>query len=321
MALAAAVLVVAGGATAWMVLRQRPAALAVPAEQPSTPGEITLTGTVSPRDAIAVPSPLEGVLEVLDVPLGGEVLMGQIVARMSNQRLNQENLSAEEQLQTAQQHADNLEALATAARLEAARASAEAAATAGEMERLRAAAERQELLYKEGATSRNAYEAAKKASATAQSEYAILRESARGAEERTKALAADLDAARKAIEERTEALERSAESLRTGEVISPIDGVLVSSKVQPGDDVPAGTTDLVLVAPNAFKLLVALEPDPPTAALFRDGLPAQVTIAEFADAPFYGQLVKTPAGKWEVHFETSELVWRPHQQASVRIRP
>ena len=176
------------------------------------------------------------------------------------------------------------------------------------------------MLFKEGATARNTYEQAKKQAASLQAEYGILRESARASEERAKTLATDLDAAKKAIEDHTKQLQESADNLRTGEVLSPIDGVFVFSKVQPGDDVPAGTTDLFLVAPNALKLAVTLEPDPVKAVQLREGLTTQVIMAELPDTPLPGRLVKTADGKWQVHFETPSLLWKPNDQASVRIR-
>jgi HlyD family secretion protein len=319
--IALALIVLGVPAATWMVLHRAKPTVAPPAVvQASAPGEILLMGTVAPRDAVPVPAPLEGILEVIEVPLGSEVLMGQIIGRMANQRLIEANNSAEEALNAAQERVANLDAQLTSAKLEAARATAEASATEGDLERAKANAERQEALFKEGATSRNAYELSKKQLATEQSDYAILRESAKSSEERAKTLTADLEATKTAIEDRNKALEESAASLRTGEVLSPIDGVLVSSKVQPGDDVPPKTTDLFHVAPSALKLVMTLEPDPPTAALLRDGLDALVTFATLPDTPFPGKVVKTAAGAWAVNFDTTEAVWKPGEQASVRIR-
>jgi multidrug resistance efflux pump len=322
LALGLALIVLGGPAATWIYLhRAKPTvAPAVVEQQPPNAGEITLTGNVTPRDAVPVAAPLDGILEVLEVPLGSEVLMGQIIGRMANQRLIEVNNSAEEALNAAQERVGNLEAQLTTAKLEAARAAAEATATEGELDRAKANADRQEALFKEGATSRNAYELSKKQLATAQSDYAILRESAKSSEERAKTLTADLEATKNSIEDRTKTLEESAASLRTGEVLSPIDGVLIASKVQPGDDVPPKTTDLFHVAPSALKLAVALEPDPATAAMLRDGLEAQVTLGSMPDTPFPAKVMKRTDGSWQVHFDATEPVWRPGELASVRIR-
>jgi HlyD family secretion protein len=321
LAVAVALLVLGVPAATWTYLhRPKPAGAAPPVATAASTNEITLTGNVTPRDAVPVPAPLEGILEVMEVPLGTDVLMGQIIGRMANQRLIEANNSAEEALNAAQERVGNLEAQLTTAKLEAARATAEATATESELERAKTNATRQEALFKEGATARNAYELSKKQLATAQSDYAILRESAKSSEERAKTLTADLEATKKSIEDRTKAMDESAANLRTGEVLSPIDGVLIASKVQPGDDVPANTLDLFHVAPSALKLTVPLEPDPPTAALLREGLDALVTMATLPDTPFPGKVVKTAAGTWAVNFDTNESAWKPGEQASVRVR-
>ena len=322
LALAVLVAVAAGSATTWALLRRAKSAESAPAAVATTAsaGEITLMGNVAPRDAVLVAAPVEGILEVLEVPVGGEVLMGQIIGRLINKDRQDASDSAEEQLTAARERVANTEVQLTAARLEAARAAAEATATQGDMDRARAAAERQEILFKEGATARNTYEQAKKDAAARVSEYTLLRESARAAEERAKTLAGDLDAAKKAVENQTKAIETATANLRMGEVVSPMDGVLTSSKVVPGDMVPEGTKDLFSVAPNALRLAVLLEPDPSAAAVLRDGLEAQVTLATLPDSPYPAHIVRTQDGRWEAQFETPELVWRPGDQASVRIR-
>jgi multidrug resistance efflux pump len=287
--------------------------------QPTAADEVTLMGNPTPRGTVSIAAPVNGVLEVTEIALGGEVLMGQIIGRVINEGLSADSDSIEEQMAAAHDRITNLEAQLNSSRLEATRATAEAAASESDMERTKSTAERQELLFKEGVTSRNSYEQAKKDAAAAAAEHTLLRESARAATERSATMAADLAAAQKSIEAFNAALEAASENLRHGEVLSPIDGVLVGARYLPGDKVPSGTTDLYLVAPNALQLTVPAEANPEISARFRDGLAAEVTLASVPEQTFQGHMVRNATGAWEVQFETREPVWKPGDQATIKI--
>jgi multidrug resistance efflux pump len=263
-------------------------------------------------------------VEVLDIPLGGEVLMGQIVAHVVNAKTAAESDSLEEQLLSAQERVANLEALVASAQLEATRASAEASAAQANVERTRNAAERQELLFKEGVAPRNAAEQARKEATTASSEFALLREAARTAGQRAGTVAADLTAAQKSIDSLNKMLQDAAEDLRQGEVVSPIDGVLVGVRYLPGDAVPKDTKDLLYVAPSALRLSVALEPDPVSAQqlalLPPEGAVVEIVLSGHPDLPLAGRLIKTTDGKWQALLDLTEPTWKPGDQATVKVR-
>jgi len=282
--------------------------------------ELSYTGTINAREILLVPAPVEGTMEIVEVEPGQEVFEGQLLGRIRNEGLDGVMTAAREQLEAAQSKVTNLDGALLAARLEVSRAMADAQRAGGEYDRARKVADRQQLLYREGATPRLTYEKAQKDSENARSEYEGLRELARRSEERLKTLTADLEAARKTLEEREKALEAAQNDLSAAEVHSPADGVLVASRVKAGDAVDAGMEDLFQISTNPLQLKVMIEPEPPVLEKLRAPAPVSVLVAELPLTPIEGELVEIKDGKVTVNFDAPDAVVKSGLTATVRVK-
>ena len=282
--------------------------------------EFTYTGLIAARETLFVPAPVEGTMEIVEVEPGQEVFEGQLLGRIRNEGLDGIRAAAQEQLEAAQSKVTNLESSLLAGRLEVSRAAADASRAQGEYDRLTKFANRQQMLYREGATPRLTFEKAVKDADNARAEYEGLRELARRAEERMKDQTSDLEAARKTLEEREKTLEAAQNDLAAAEVHSPVDGVLIASRVKAGDMVDAGMEDLFQISTNPLRLKVTIEPEPPVLAKLRAPLPVLVLVAEVPLSGIEGELVEIKDGKGTVNFDAPDASIKPGLTASVRVK-
>jgi len=291
-----------------------------PAAVLSTGAEVSVTGLISAREVLLVPSPVEGTMESVEVQPGQEVFEGQLLGRIRNEGLDGVMTAAREQLEAAQSRVTNMESTLLAARLEASRAGADASRAQGEYDRASKIATRQQLLYREGATPRLTYEKAEKEAENARAESEGLRELARRAEERVKNLGADIEAARKSLEDREKALEAAQNDLSAAEVHSPADGVLLAARVKAGDPVDAGMEDLFQLSVNPLQLKVVIEPEPPVLEKLRVPMPASVMVAELPLTPVEGEVVEIKDGRVTVNFDAPDAAVKAGLTATVRIK-
>ena len=312
-----------GGVTVFQRQAKKPEpkkAEPAPKMQLASGTELTYTGTISSRELLLVPAPVEGTMETVEVEPGQEVFEGQLLGRIRNEGLDGVLQAAREQLEAAQSKVTNLDSALLAARLEVSRSTADTQRAGGEYDRARKVADRQQLLYREGATPRLTYEKAQKDSENARSEYEGVRELARRSEERVKGLTADLEAARKTLEEREMSLEAAQNDLSAAEVHAPADGVLVASRVKAGDPVDAGMEDLFQIATNPLQLKVIIEPEPPVLDKLRAPSPVSVLVAELPLTPIEGELVEIKDGKVTVNFDAPDAAVKAGLTATVRVK-
>jgi multidrug resistance efflux pump len=316
---AAGIVLFSMGASSWIYFHRAKPAPKAAAPEPSR-DEIVLSGVVTPRNPLAVPAPVAGIVESIEVTPGGDVLAEQILGKIRDEELSDQSADVDEQLNQARQTLEEAEARLTAARLESSRASADATRSQGDFESARAKADRQELLYKEGATPRNTYEAARRSLADNQAEYTALKKLADLSAEQVQRITAEVETATNVVEELTREVDDTAGGLRAGEVVSPIDGVLVSAAAQPGEKIDTNSNALFVVAPSKLNLGLLLQPEPKLLAQIREGMPALVTFENFPDTPFPAIVARVSAPDVEIHFDTTEAIWIPGQSASVRIK-
>jgi HlyD family secretion protein len=155
---------------------------------------------------------------------------------------------------------------------------------------------------------------------SARKEYEAVSELARQARERVNAVLQDMDASRKTVSEKTAALEEVKEALQAADVISPVDGVLLSARVKPGEPVDLTMEDLFAVGVDLHELRATVEPDPPVVAKLKPGLPALVQILDYSRDAIEAEIGAVEDGKVVVHFTSPNPAVRPGMPAVVKIR-
>jgi HlyD family secretion protein len=293
---------------------------ATPAPAVFTGSEITLEGRIRAISVQAIPAPMEGRVESFHAEVGDEVYEGQILALVKSQTLETAREKAEIDLENAQTRVNNLEGALASARLEASRADADASRARSEAERTAKAYQREKILLAEGATPRLKFEKAERDYNQARTEHESLDTLAKNAQSRLEVLQRDLDAARKVLNERTEQFEDAKGDAASGEVRSPVNGVLVGRRGVAGDDVDPAMSDFLQIATDLSRLEVVLEPPPPVLARIKPGQQAFVAVAEHATDPLPGSVKAVDAGKVIVEFANPDPLVKPALTAHVRIQ-
>jgi multidrug resistance efflux pump len=318
-------LLLAGGVYAWrrhetLVAQPSAASAAPPPEELAAGSEVSFSGPVQARNLLVVPAPIEGVLETIEVEPGGEVEEEQVLGRIKNLSLEAAQEAAREELEQIQNRVNKLESSLIAARLEVSRAMAESDRARGEFERFDKVAQREQMLYREGATARLKFEKAQKEVDTARREHEAARMLTSVAEERVQAAVRDLEAAKRQLDEKQKSLEGASADLQAAEVKSPAVGVLVGARVKAGEEVDPSMKDLFQIAVNPIELKIVVEPDPKVEPRLKDGLPALVQVVEYSGEAIQGELKKSEEGTWRVEFLAPDPMIKPGLTASVRIK-
>lgn len=291
-----------------------------PGVSPPIGPEVACTGRIQARRVVAVPAPMDGVLEEVLADVGQDVFEGQLLARIKNSALESALDRAQLEFERAQTRVSNLEGALIAARLEAARAGAEATRSRQEFEKAEKTYLRQQLLHKEGATPRLVFERAQKDYLAAKAEYESLAELAARSEERVRMMVSEIDAARRTLEERTADVEQAKEDLLATEVHSPLDGILVARRGEAGSEVNRSMQDLFQIAVELASLEVILEPEPPVLARILPGQAATVRVAETGNEPLQGSVREVKGAQVFVEFTSPSPAIRPGLTAQVTIR-
>lgn len=317
-ALALVLILLAGGI--WLRRSWTPAVSSpAPAAQPA-PSELTATGAIRAQQVVPVPIPVEGVIQNFFADVGAEVYEGELLAQIRNSALETAREAIQNELDRARSQAETLQSRLIAARLEAARARGDASRARAEMERAEKVFLRQQLLFREGATPRLAYEKAEREFETAKATFASLDEIARGAEEQAAALQKSLDEVRKTVTEKTAELEETTSHMAEGEVRSPVAGIVVARRGQTGETVRPDMGELFQIAVDVSRLEVALDLPPPDLERVRPGQEAAVVVAEMAGETLTGKVREVREGQAIVEFTTPNPAVKPGLTAQVRIR-
>lgn len=294
-----------------------PVAVAPPAEDIGP--EINLSGKVQAQKIVNVAAPIDGNIENFVVDAGDSVFEGQLLARIKNARVETSVEAAAVEAARAQSRIQNTEAAIIAARLEASRARADAARAQSEFERASKAFARQKLLFSEGATPRLLYEKAQAEDASAREDLQTKEALARQADDRAAALNKDLDALKRMESEREDALEHAKAELAGEEVHSPVDGIVVSRRGQPGDEVTRSNEDLFRIATALSAMEIILEPSPAQLAHIKPGQMAVIQLAEAPDA-IEGRVSAIKSAQVTVEFISPTPLIKPGLTAQVTIK-
>ncbi len=311
--------VVAGGLLLLLRVRERPEPAPPKPPPAALAAEVSLTGRILAANNVEVAVPVEGTLESLEVEAGAEVFEGQLLARIRNSSLQSERDRAQEDLERARTRVNNLESVLAAGRLEASRAAADAGRTRSEFERAERAAQRQQMLYREGATSRIAHEKAQKELLDTRQENDIRQARSRVADERIASVTKDLDAARRTLEEKTAELEDTENALLAGDVLSPVDGTVIAVKVAAGEQVTPAMGDFIRIAVDLSAMLLVLEPEPPLLKRILPRMPVAIQIAEVPEL-IQGVVREVKDSQVIAEFTSPSPAIKPGMTAQARLR-
>ncbi|HYP09639.1 MAG TPA: HlyD family efflux transporter periplasmic adaptor subunit [Bryobacteraceae bacterium] len=309
----------AGGLAAWQyrAAAVKPAA-APPAAQ--VPADISVPAVLRAANTTLVAVPIDGKVVSFEVEPGAEVYTGQLLARIRNEGLESTREAAEADLENAETRVRNLESTLTAARLEASRASADAARLRNDLERATKQYQRQKMMIEQGATPRKVFEKAEADFKAADSESKSMDAVAQAAEERITTLSRDLDAARKLLESKAQDLEEAKERVGAGDVVSPVDGIVVARRGQAGDQVSPTTVDLFEIATNLSALHAVAEVAPAFAAKVTPGVDVKLVIAELGGETLTGKVSKVEGGAITAEFANPNPAVKPGLTAQMRIK-
>ncbi len=272
---------VAGG---FLYQHVKPRPAAPRARQQAPAADTGYPATVRARHIVPVPAPVDGTLDEILVNENEPVYEGQIIARIRNTMLESEREAAVRDLQTATERLEQMESELSNRRLESSRANADRARAQLEFDGIEKAYLRQQMLYREGATPRLAFEKVEKEYLTRRAERDTTFDLARSAADRLDAAQKRYEALRNDREARSQELDTANAHAAAAEVRSPVTGVLLGITRRAGEPVPPGLPDLARIAVDLAELEAVVEPPPNALPAFRPGAPAILAFAEYPDA-------------------------------------
>jgi HlyD family secretion protein len=321
---AGCIVLLAVAAGAWSVYRRTAGSkgspqVAVPAKPAASPGQsVSLTGRVEARNSVAVAAPIDGIVDAVFADVGQEVAQGQLLARVKSAKLGAMLEDATGQADHAQSRLSDIEASIISARLESSRAAADLTRAKSEFDRADKAFQRQSMLMREGATPRLVFEKAQRDYETARQEFDNKSILSQQAESRSDELTKEREAAKRALEEKNLSLDQVKADVSSGDLMSPVAGVVVGRHGQPGEEVSPTTTDFFQIATDTGSLSVAVDPPPPLLSRIHTGQHASVHIAEYPeDLPGSVREIRGPQAI--VDFTSPSAAIRPGLTANVRI--
>jgi multidrug resistance efflux pump len=282
--------------------------------------EVTLQGKIRPQHVTGVAASVPGFIEALLVEPGTDVYEGQVLARIGAQGLESAREVAQASLERAQEQVGKSEAAVTAARLELSRAEADSTHARMALDHADRALQRQQTLFKEGATPRLTFEKAQHEYEAAQKEYDIVDATVRTGREQVQGAAQEAAAAKRIVEDKTRQLEDAQSNLSAAEVHSPVDGYVVSRKGEVGANAEQLGKDFFQIATDLYALEVTLEPKAEILKRIGPGQPALVLVLDLQSAAMPGVVREVKDNQVIVEFNSNLPAIKPGMMADVRFK-
>lgn len=287
---------------------------------PATLTEISLPGKIQAQQVVSVPVPIEGTIEAFSADVGQEVFEGQILAYIRNTKVDSTLEIANEEANKARDRVTSGEGEITAARLELSRANADAARAKSELERAEKTYLRQQMLLREGATPRLVFEKAEREYNAAKDEAESKEAVARAAQDRLDELNRNLDVFQRMLNDKSAALEQAKADIAAGEVRSPVDGLVVARRGQPGESVNRSIQDLFQIAVATSAMEVVANAQPPVLSRIHPGQAASIILPEAPNGEIAGSVRELRNGQVVVSFISPTPAIKPGLSAQVRIK-
>ena len=258
---------------------------------------VVATGKIEPLTKVEVKSKASGLVKSVLVDYGQAVRRGQILAELDKEQLHAQLREQKAALQASQ----------------AALASAQASVERGKVDAanpdlpfLKSNLDRSQSLFDRGIISRTDLENAEKA-------YQIALNKQLSAERGVTVTRADVERARAEVARAQAGLERAEEDLRNSTIVSPMDGVVLSRDVEPGDAVSSilvlgSQATLVFTLGDTSQLYVKGKVDEADIGKVYEGQPSRITVESHKDKAFSGVVDKiSPLGAEKDNVTTFEV--------------
>ena len=297
-----------------------PPAAATSAAIAADRNEVTLQGKIRPRHITGVAATVPGFIEAFLVEPGQDVYQGQVLARIGALGLESAREMAQAALERAQEQAIQAEAAATAASLELSRAEADAQRSRMALDRADRTRERQQTLFREGATPRLVYEKALKDYEAALKEFQLIDATVRTGQEQTRSVMLEVDRAKKLVADKMQLLEEARGNLSAAEVHSPVDGYVVSRKGEVGGRAEELGDEMFQIATDLYALEVAVDGKTEVLKRIVPGQPALVLVLDLQNTAMPGVVREIKDNQAIVEFDSALPAIKPGMQADVRFK-
>lgn len=305
-------------AGAWLIFRSRGAVAPQPVESRPAARESSrvLSGSVQPQRVVSITAPVTGTLVRVPVEVGQDVYAGELLAELSNGKLEAAQAVAKLDTEKAQSKVQNLRVEMESLRLEVSRAGAAAIRGHGALTTAEKEFVRQRVLDREGATPHLKFLKAREDYQSALITMENLDALAQQARERLERVSRELEGARANLQDRT----NDFNSISTvSEIHAPVDGVIISQQGKVGELVNPSQVELFRIAVDLALLDVVVNADEKTLALVHPGEAATVRIAEAGDSEIPAVVREVASGGMLVGFNSPSPAIRPGMTALVRL--
>ena len=322
MAVGGVLLAMSAGTAAVIYLRRQPPPKPAATKQMEPPPgtELRLNGSIRTAETVQVAAPVSGNAQEFAVKPGDEVYEGQILCRIANDALTENEHEAGLAVERAQTRVNTLESRLIAARLEASRLQAELEQKRMELERAERAYQRQAVLNEAGATPHNTYQKALQDYETAKKESELAAAMASSQQGRVTDLSQEVDLDKKALEESQSAYAAAKRDLASADVLAPVDGLVLAIRKAVGERVEQGMPDLIVLGADLSRLELVVSPEPNVLGRIRAGDEAAVELAELPGGGLPAKVKTVEGGLVVIEFSSPSTLIRPGLAAAARLK-
>ena len=258
---------------------------------------VVATGKVQPITKVELKSKASGIVKQLRVDAGDKVKVGQVLAELDREEIEARVSQARAQLQASEANMK-----ASAADLERAKVDAQSP----EVPLLKRAYDRAQGMAKDGVVSVSALD-------DAQKNYELALNKQNVAKAQLIVGNAKVGQAQAQVEQDRANLKQLIEQLNYTEVVSPIDGIVLSRDVEVGDAVSSilvlgSSATLVMTLGDTSEVYVKGKVDESDIGKVYLGQPARIKVESFKDKTFTGKVTKiSPMGVEKDNVTTFEV--------------
>ena len=258
---------------------------------------VVATGKVEPITKVEVKSKASGIVKKLLVDAGDRVKKGQLLAQLDKEEISAQVAQSQAGLQAAEASLKSAEADFERAKVDA---------EGPDVPILKRAYERATGMAKDGVVSTSALE-------DAQKNYEMALNKQNGAKAQVTVLKAKIAQAAAQDAQDKANLEQLEEQLSYTDIISPIDGVVLSRNVEMGDAVSSilvlgSSATLVMTLGDTSEVYVKGKVDESDIGKVYLGQPARIKVESFKDKTFSGKVTKiSPMGVEKDNVTTFEV--------------
>jgi HlyD family secretion protein len=258
---------------------------------------VVATGKVEPITKVEVKSKASGIVKKLLVDAGDRVKKGQLLAQLDKEEISAQVAQSQAGLQAAEASLKSAEADFERAKVDA---------EGPDVPILKRAYERATGMAKDGVVSTSALE-------DAQKNYEMALNKQNGAKAQVTVLKAKIAQAAAQVAQDKANLEQLEEQLSYTDIISPIDGVVLSRNVEMGDAVSSilvlgSSATLVMTLGDTSEVYVKGKVDESDIGKVYLGQPARIKVESFKDKTFSGKVTKiSPMGVEKDNVTTFEV--------------